>query len=71
MGQYPVVVLFLLETGLRIGEFAALRNDNVDLENNKIHIVEVRSVHFKDNDKEKGIEYYTKVPQNGACRLQE
>ena len=22
MGQYPVVVLFLLETGLRIGEFA-------------------------------------------------
>ena len=51
MGQYPVVVLFLLETGLRIGEFAALRNDNVDLENNKIHIVEARSVRFKDNDK--------------------
>lgn len=69
MGQYPVVVLFLLETGLRIGEFAALRNDNVDLENNKIHIVEARSVRFKDNDKEKGIEYYTKVPKNGEARF--
>lgn len=69
MGQYPVVVLFLLETGLRIGEFAALRNDNVDLENNKIHIVEARSVRFKDNDKEKGIEYYSKVPKNGEARF--
>ena len=69
MGQYPVVVLFLLETGLRIGEFVALRNDNVDLENNKIHIVEARSVRFKDNDKEKGIEYYTKVPKNGEARF--
>lgn len=26
MGQYPVVVLFLLETGMRASEFAALRN---------------------------------------------
>ena len=69
MGQYPVVVLFLLETGLRIGEFVALRNDNVDLENNKIHIVEARSVSFKDNDKEKGIEYYIKVPKNGEARF--
>ena len=39
MGQYPVVVLFLLETGLRAGEFSALRNDSIDLENNKIHIL--------------------------------
>ena len=62
MGQYPVVVLFLLETGLRIGEFVALRND-------KIHIVEARSVSFKDNDKEKGIEYYIKVPKNGEARF--
>ena len=39
MGQYPVVVLFLLETGLRAGEFAALRNDNIDLENNRLNII--------------------------------
>ena len=69
MGQYPVVVLFLLETGLRAGEFAALRNDNIDLENNKIYIVETRSLRFKDNDKNKGIEYYTKVPKNKETRF--
>lgn len=69
MGQYPVVVLFLLETGLRAGEFAALRNDNIDLENNKIHIVETRAIRFKNNDKNKGIEYYTKVPKNKETRF--
>lgn len=69
MGQYPVVVLFLLETGLRTGEFAALRNDNIDLENNKIHIVETQSLRFKDNNKDGGVEYYTKVPKNGEARF--
>lgn len=68
MGQYPVVVLFLLETGMRASEFAALRNDNIDLENNRIHIVETRALRFKDNDKDKGIEYYTKVPKNKKAR---
>lgn len=69
MGQYPVVVLFLLETGLRAGEFAALRNDNIDFENNKIYVVETRSVRYKENDKNKGIEYYTKVPKNREARF--
>lgn len=69
MGQYPVVVLFLLETGLRVGEFSALRNDSIDLENNKIHIVETQSLRFKDNDKTKGVEYYVKVPKNKEARF--
>lgn len=69
MGQYPVVVLFLLETGLRAGEFSALRNDSIDLENNKIHIVETQSLRFKDNDKNKGVEYYVKVPKNKESRF--
>lgn len=69
MGQYPVVVLFLLETGLRAGEFSALRNDSIDLENNKIHIVETQSLRFKDNDKTKGVEYYVKVPKNKEARF--
>ena len=69
MGQYPVVILFLLETGLRAGEFAALRNDNIDLENNKIHIVETQSLRFKDNNKDNGVEYYTKIPKNGEARF--
>lgn len=64
MGQYPVIVLFLLETGMRAGEFAALRNDNIDFETNRIYIVEARSLRFVDNDKNKGVEYYTKVPKN-------
>ena len=69
MGQYPVVVLFLLETGLRAGEFAALRNSNIDLERNRIDIVETSAIRFKNNDKSKGIEVYTKVPKNKESRF--
>ena len=69
MGQYPVVVLFLLETGLRAGEFASLRNDNIDLERNRIDIVETQAIRFKDNDKSKGVEFYTKVPKNKESRF--
>lgn len=69
MGQYPVVVLFLLETGLRAGEFSALRNDNIDLEKNRINIVETQSIRFIDNDKNKGVEFYTKVPKNKEARF--
>lgn len=69
MGQYPVVVLFLLETGMRAGEFAALRNDNIDLDNNRIDIVETRSLRFKNNNKNDGIEEYVKVPKNKEARF--
>lgn len=69
MGQYPVVVLFLLETGMRAGEFSALRNDNIDLEKNRINIVETQSIRFIDNDKNKGVEFYTKVPKNKEARF--
>lgn len=69
MGQYPVIVMFLLETGMRAGEFAALRNDNIDLERNRIDVVETQALRFKDNDKNKGVEYYTKVPKNKETRF--
>lgn len=69
MGQYPVVVLFLLETGMRISEFAALRIDNINFDRNRIDIVETRATRFKDNDRTKGIEYYTKVPKNREARF--
>lgn len=69
MGQYAVVVLFLLETGLRASEFASLRNDNIDLERNRIDIVETRAIRFIDNDPNKGIEEYTKVPKNKEARF--
>lgn len=69
MGQYPVVVLFLLETGMRASEFASLRNDNINLKKNRIDIVETRAIRFKNNDKTNGIEEYTKVPKNKEGRF--
>lgn len=69
MGQYPVVVLFLLETGMRLSEFSALRLDNIDLEKGRIDIVETRALRYKDNDKTKGTEIYTKVPKNKESRF--
>lgn len=69
MSEYPVVALFLLETGLRASEFAALRLDNVDLEKGKIIIVEAQAIRYKENDKDKGIEFYTKVPKNKKERF--
>ena len=70
MGQYPVVVLFLLETGMRLSEFACLRNDNINLETGRIDIVETRALRFKDNDRNKGkVEEYIKVPKNRESRF--
>lgn len=70
MGQYPVVVLFLLETGMRASEFASLRNDNIDLESGRIDIVETRAIRFKNGDPNSGqIEEYVKVPKNKKSRF--
>lgn len=70
MGQYPVVVLFLLETGMRASEFASLRNDNINLETGRIDIVETRSIRFKDSENhDKGVEEYVKVPKNKESRF--
>lgn len=70
MGQYPPLVLFLLETGLRASEFSALRNDNIDLENGIIWVRETQAIKFKDNDKDSGkVEFYTKVPKNKEDRM--
>ena len=69
-GQYPVVVLFLLETGMRASEFASLRNDNINLDSGRIDIVETRAVRFKNNDKDSGqVEEYIKVPKNKNARF--
>lgn len=69
IGQYAVVALFLLETGMRAGEFAALRNSNIDIARRRIDIVETNSLRFKENDKNNGVEYYTKVPKNKESRF--
>jgi len=70
MGQYPVVVLFLLETGMRTSEFAALTNDKIDIDKRRIDIVSTRSIRFKDTeDHDAGIEEYVKVPKNKEARF--
>ena len=67
--EYPVIILFLLETGMRESEFASLRNSNIDFKQNIINIVETRSTRFINNEKNNGIEEYVKVPKNGESRF--
>lgn len=68
-GQYAVVTIFLLETGLRASEFASITNDCIDLEKRVIKINKSRAIRYKDNrDKGQGIEEYVKVPKNKKTR---
>ena len=68
MGEYPVVVLFLLETGMRAQEFATLKLKNIDLDNSKIYIRETSAYRFIDGDKNNGLERYSKVPKGKTQR---
>lgn len=68
-GEIVVIILFMLETGVRAGEFVAITNDNIDLDKRVLTIEKARSVRFKNIDiPEEGIEYYTKVTKNGEQR---
>ena len=69
MGETGAIVMFLLETGLRAGEFAALRVDNIDFERRRIDIVEAQSTRYINNDPNQGVESYIKVPKNGKGRF--
>lgn len=66
--QYDVVAVFLLETGLRAQEFAALQNSDIDLEKNIITIKRSIGRRFADEDGGK-IEGYLKVPKNKKQRI--
>ena len=68
MGEYPVIILFLLETGMRAQEFATLKQKNIDLESNKIYIRETTAYRYKDGNKNNGVERYAKVPKNKEAR---
>ena len=68
IGQYSVVVVFLLETGLRASEFASLTNDCIDLDRRIITINKSRAYRYKNGNKDEGIEEYVKVPKNGKTR---
>ena len=69
MGETAAIVMFLLETGLRAGEFAALRIDNIDFDKRRIDVVEAQATRFVNNDPSQGVESYTKVPKNKKSRF--
>ena len=61
-GEIVNIILFLIETGLRPGEFVSITNDNIDFENKLLHIEKAQALRFKNSlIPEEGIEYYTKV----------
>ena len=69
MGETAAIVMFLLETGLRAGEFSALRIDNVNFDKRRIDIVEAQATRFVNNDPDQGVESYIKVPKNRKSRF--
>lgn len=68
-GQYAVVAVFLLETGLRTSEFAALTLDDIDVEQRIITIDKTRGIRYTDTESMSGNESYVKVPKNGKARI--
>lgn len=71
-GEYSVVAVFILETGLRASEFAALTNDCIYLDAEVPYMIidKTRGLKFVDNnDKSKGTEEYIKVPKNRKNRV--
>lgn len=69
VSEYSAAVILLLETMMRGQELLPLTLDDIDLENNIIHIRSAVSERFVDNDKEKGLEKYIKVPKNRKERI--
>lgn len=69
VSEYSAAVILLLETMMRGQELLPLTLDDIDLEKNIIHIRSAVSERFVDNDKEKGLEKYIKVPKNRKERI--
>lgn len=68
-GEIVIIILFMIETGVRAGEFVALTNNDIDIEKRSLLVEKARSVRFKNIDiPEEGIEYYTKVTKNAEAR---
>lgn len=69
VSEYSAAVILMLETMMRGQEILPLTLDDIDLENNIIHIRSAVSERFVENDKDKGIEKYVKVPKNSKERV--
>lgn len=64
MSEYCPAIILILETMMRGQEVLALTLDDIDLNKNTITIRSAVSERFIDNDKEKGLEKYIKIPKN-------
>lgn len=69
VSEYSPAIVLMLETMMRGQELLPLSIDDIDFEKNIITIRSAVSERFIDNDKEKGLEKYIKVPKNGKERI--
>ena len=68
-GEIVVIILFMIESGVRPGEFEPITLDDVDLENRTLYIDKAQAIRFKDSEMpEMGVEYYTKVTKTKEAR---
>lgn len=69
VSEYSAAIILILETMMRGQELLALCIDDINFDENTILIKSAVSERFVDNDKEKGLEKYIKVPKNGKQRI--
>lgn len=68
-GEIVLIILFLIETGIRAGEFVCITNRDIDYQNQTVRINKAQATRFKNIDiPSEGVEYYTKVTKNGEPR---
>lgn len=61
-GEIVIIILFMIEVGIRPGEFVSITNDNIDFEHRLLHIEKAQALRYKNSlIPEEGIEYYTKT----------
>lgn len=61
-GEIVNIILFMIESGVRAGEFEAIKIKDVDKEQRVVHIRKAQAIRYKNSlVPEEGIEYYTKV----------
>ena len=61
-GEIVIIILFMIEMGIRPSEFVKLTNDNVNFETRLLHVEKAQALRFKNAlIPEEGLEYYTKT----------
>lgn len=69
VSEYSAAIVLILETMMRGQELLPLTIDDINFEENIITIRSAVSERFIDNDKNKGLEKYIKIPKNRKERI--